>query len=485
MMIREESEHPLDKHIRDTLLPMQPAYKAKSWDELSRRLDDELLEEDVLFDRAVRSQLGRVGTHQQRRGWHRLVLQLELEHRRIRAVISCKSLEFIAALLLLLLISPRQGSTIREPLPATAGTSQRIADPVAAVTQNQSSQLPAANDISAAEVVDENSIAASRASYERGKSFALLAVPVRDLASGVSGHSGIGDRLSSLGLLAPETAAARHLLPARLLKPIAAPGIHMALPEPSVADMVVATTDEDRRERTKKTYLRMGPVGGPDYLRVITPPTTVGFDTLISLDRYAAGYHGGFSLGIEHGRWELETGLIYAVRRYAPIPVLYISGNLRTGFFAAGLHNFEFNTVNIPLNGRINLLMRNQWRVYALSGISLNMVLEANYYTAGEAAFSTSFLRPPSGNNGRNEPGLPGALEDKLTKGWLEGGRFLDNTTLYGNIGGGVERYMSPAWSLFSQTVYQHSLYDLHGGIGPYKDRIHALSVMLGVKVRL
>jgi hypothetical protein len=190
-------------------------------------------------------------------------------------------------------------------------------------------------------------------------------------------------------------------------------------------------------------------------------------------------------LGIEHGRWELETGLIYAVRRYAPIPVLYISGNLRTGFFAAGLHNFEFNTVNIPLNGRINLLMRNQWRVYALSGISLNMVLEANYYTAGEAAFSTSFLRPPSGNNGRNEPGLPGSLEDKLTKGWLEGGRFLDNTTLYGNIGGGVERYMSPAWSLFSQTVYQHSLYDLHGGIGPYKDRIHALSVMLGVKVRL
>lgn len=479
MMTREESEHPLDKHIRGTLSPMQPAYKAESWDALSRRLEDELLDEDALFDQAVRSQLGRVSTVHQRRGWHRLVLQLELEYRRTRAVISCKSLEFIAALLLLLLISPRQDA-VRQPSPTAARIISPSASTIAGTAQGQLSQTH--TDVA---IAAECGTAAHRVSDESGEKSSTLTVPTRDLTMAVSGPAVAVNPLSSLGIESMVTTTdRRQTLLAMLLKPVAiTPRMDIALP--NLLSASAMATDQAVQAQPKKTYLRMGPVGGPDYLRVITPPTTVGFDTLISLDRYAAGYHGGFSLGIEHGRWELETGLIYAVRRYTPIPVLYISGNLRTGFFAAGLHNFEFNTVNIPLNGRINVLMRNQWRLYALSGISLNMVLEANYYTAGEAAFSTSFLRPPSGNNGRNEPGLPGSLEDKLTKGWLEGGRFLDNTTLYGNIGGGVERYMSPVWSLFSQTVYQHSLYDLHGGIGPYKDRVHALSVMLGVKVRL
>lgn len=480
-MTREESEHPLDKHIRDTLSPMQPAYKAESWDALSRRLEGKLLDEDALFDQAVRNQLGRVSTVHRRRGWHRLVLQLELEYRRTRAVISCKSLEFIAALLLLLLISPGQDA-VRRPSPTAARISAPSVSPAVGTVQGQSSPTHTGVTIAAAR---SRSTVALRASDESREKISTLTDPVRELTMAVTGPAIAVDPLLSVGIASMATTTdRRQTLLAMLLKPAAiTPRMDTALPNPLSATAMV--TDQAVQAQVKKTYLRMGPVGGPDYLRVITPPTTVGFDTLISLDRYAAGYHGGFSLGIEHGRWELETGLIYAVRRYTPIPVLYISGNLRTGFFAAGLHNFEFNTVNIPLNGRINVLMRNQWRIYALSGVSLNMVLEANYYTAGEAAFSTSFLRPPSGNNGRNEPGLPGSLEDKLTKGWLEGGRFLDNTTLYGNIGGGVERYMSPVWSLFSQTVYQHSLYDLHGGIGPYKDRVHALSVMLGVKVRL
>lgn len=484
-MTREESEQPLDKHIRETLSPMRPAYKAKSWDELSRKLDNELMDGDALFDQAVRNQLGRAHLpHRRRRGWHRLVLQLELEYRRTRAVVSCKLLEFIAALLLLLLISPRE-----ESAPQAASTPSQptnvSASPAITATQNQTAKFGAANNFG-----HTNRRATSRAfapsSQATDKSVeALSTIPsaAEDMKGVISGQFGIAMNVSSLASPLPASAiiVGRPTLLATLRKPVAIPKINIALPQPLAGSVVGA----DENERVKKTYLRMGPVGGPDYLRVITPPTTVGFDTLISLDRYAAGFHGGFTLGIEHGRWELETGLIYAVRRYTPIPVLYVSGNLRTGFFAAGLHNFEFNTVNIPINGRINLLMRNQWRVYALSGVSVNMILEANYYTAGESAFSTSFLRPPSGNNGRNEPGLPGSLEDKLTKGWLEGGRFLDNTTLYGNIGGGVERYMSPVWSLFSQTVYQHSLYDLHGGVGPYKDRIHALSIMLGVKVRL
>jgi hypothetical protein len=86
------------------------------------------------------------------------------------------------------------------------------------------------------------------------------------------------------------------------------------------------------KPEVRKTFLRVGFIGGPDYLRVITPPTRIGFDTVVALDRYALGYHGGITMGVERGRWEIESGAIYAARRYAPVPVLYVRGSLREGY---------------------------------------------------------------------------------------------------------------------------------------------------------
>jgi hypothetical protein len=122
-----------------------------------------------------------------------------------------------------------------------------------------------------------------------------------------------------------------------------------------------------------------------------------------------------------------------------------------------------------------------------MAGLSLNLVLEANYYTASESAYSTSFLPPPPSDGvARNEAAdIPASLERRLVKGWFEGGSFWDNATFYGAAGAGIERYMSPHWALFSQMVYQHSLLNLNGGLGPYRDRIHAMSISMGVRVRI
>ena len=115
----------------------------------------------------------------------------------------------------------------------------------------------------------------------------------------------------------------------------------------------------------------------------------------------------------------------------------------------------------------------------------MNVVLGANYYVADQAEFA-GIERNAAGNSNTSAVVKPAPLRSKsLTAGWLEGGSFWDNTTLYGDFGMGVERYMSPSWSMFVQPTYRHALPLFNTGLGPYRDRIHNFGIGMGVKVRL
>ena len=189
------------------------------------------------------------------------------------------------------------------------------------------------------------------------------------------------------------------------------------------------------------------------------------------------------TLGLETGRWEIETGAVYAARRYQTIPALYLSGSIkRGGYSAQGLRDFQLNTVQVPLNIRFNAWVHDHWRIYGLAGASLNVVVQANYFLVDEQAYALDF----PGDNARLGDPRPEPLAKKaLVKGWWEGGPFWHNATLYGNAGFGVERYMSHHWSLFAQPTYQHSFLLFNSGLGPYNDQLHSFSIYMGVKVRL
>jgi hypothetical protein len=241
------------------------------------------------------------------------------------------------------------------------------------------------------------------------------------------------------------------------------------------------------RPSERQTFVRIGFVGSPDYNRVVTPLQEIDNGEEVSYDRYSLGYSGGLTLGVEHGKWEVETGAIYGARRYQAIPTVYVSGNFRDGYTGVSLRDFELNTVSVPLNFRYNVILHNKWRLYAQGGASFNVVLDANYYTVDKDAFSE--LSQPSnlsGNNGFSRAEKPESLRNKdLTAGWIEGGSLLENATLYGDFGVGLERYMTPSWSVFVQPTYHHSFQLFNDGLGPYQDLIHNFRIGIGLKVRL
>lgn len=524
-MRKERPEQRMDDAIRSKLSNVQPAYDPHSWDTLSHKLDQERQTEAEAIDAIIRDRLKRVDTPYQRRSWQQLALRLELEYRRTRMVISSKLAESILALLLLFVFSqsPNASADSGLSLPKQQPLAVReIPTPDNELThQGPTSTIPANSGIktapsgtrapeqnrSAALMSTNASHPANVAAPDKANAAAIQPLQTKETATEITisatnapveaeaisaplpEESGATPQEHAVsGSLATDyypTTDAINLAAAILDAPMLTPTISSLVLDPLHRNMALNLTP---KPEARKTFLRIGFIGGPDYLRVITPPTRIGFDTVVALDRYALGYHGGITMGIERGRWEIESGAIYTARRYAPVPVLYVKGSLREGYFGAGLNNFELNTVTVPLNFRYNVLLRDRWRIYAMAGLSLNLVLEANYYTASESAYSTSFLPPPSSSEGagRGEAAdIPASLERRLVKGWLEGGNFWDNTTFYGTVGTGIERYMSPQWALFSQTVYQHSLFNFNGGLGPYRDRIHAMSISLGMRVRI
>ena len=268
----------------------------------------------------------------------------------------------------------------------------------------------------------------------------------------------------------------------------------LAILDPLASSDINGLQTDDRQldlsliSNRQKPNLRLGMLGSLNYDRVITPPTQYEGDSLISLDRYALGYGGGISLGFEWGRWELETGMIYTIKQYQALPILFLDGGFREGYYGEGFKRIELHIINIPLHLRYNVYQRNRWRFYALGGASLQMAYQTNFFTANQEGFRSSNFNPQPAPPGGEPSGSPSGIEDKpRANGLFEGGSFHENSFISANIGVGIERYLSTRMSIFVQPTYQHSFYYLNGGrgFGPYADKINTMSIFGGVKVRL
>lgn len=246
--------------------------------------------------------------------------------------------------------------------------------------------------------------------------------------------------------------------------------------------------DQEAKAAKQTTFIRIGMQGGPDYNRVITPSTLVNGD-YYEADRYSLGYSGGLTIGLEKGRWEIETGLMYSNKRYYALPILVLDGSVEDGFFGDGTKQFDLDVFQVPMNFRYNFFRKNRWRIYAMAGVSLHVTTQSNYYLAEADGFATGNFRPQPARPGeesssRNAPSIKAEF-DNFTKGWLEGGSFSENSYLTGNAGFGIERFLTDYWSIYAQPTYSHSLIYLNNGLGPYYDRIHTNSLIFGFKVRL
>ncbi len=238
----------------------------------------------------------------------------------------------------------------------------------------------------------------------------------------------------------------------------------------------------------KERVIRFGVQASSDYNRIITPPTYLAGESR-SLDRYALGYSGGLTFSWGNKKWEVESGLIYSAKKYLPFNLSEIDYSLTEGLSGEGLKSFEYDMVAIPLNIRRQFITDGKWRFYATAGVSLNTVMQADYFFTSPAqprpvGPPNSFAPPiPPNNNGTKA----GVDKRAFTKGVFQGGSISQNSFFTANIGMGLERYISHRTSLYAQPQYQHSFLNLieDGGIGPFQDKINTMRLIFGMRVKL
>ncbi|RMF04139.1 MAG: hypothetical protein D6772_01040 [Bacteroidetes bacterium] len=504
----EEGASDFDAAIAQGLGQFSVPYQPESWDKLAARLDAQ--EAIEAFDEQVAQQVKRVTLVYRSSSWEALAARLELERQRIRAVLHYKTMELTLLLLLFLTAwqhlpldqpsypSKRQG--VDYPIASTQGVDQTAQEAAAIMPPRSNTRIAAAphDQQFTPELTEplplsraELSTITSGLRTDRRQLIGPIpkAIPeVNPLPNQqpdlLPNRSGPQQRLAALR--AQKAAAVNS--PA---DPFLAFGSMTALTAEAPALLDYGQPEELLRyirPSERKTFVRVGFLGAPDYNRIVTPPQRIEDGSIYTSTRYALGYSGGISIGVEHNeRWEVETGLIYAARRYQAIPTVFVTGSVQEGFSGYSLQDFELNTFSAPLNFRYNFLVHNKWRIYTQLGAALNIVAQANYYAVNERAFRSlaraSGLDPGNGVSSATKPDI--LKRKSFNDGWLDGGNFWENATLYGDLGLGVERYMTSDWGLFVQPHYQYALPFFNDGLGPYEDKIHNFSIRMGLKVRL
>lgn len=192
------------------------------------------------------------------------------------------------------------------------------------------------------------------------------------------------------------------------------------------------------------------------------------------------GYGGGFALGFQLNRFLIETGVSYNFISYRQREEASIIGTFDR-YVEEQWEDAELNMVHVPLNIQYSFLVKRKWKMYSLTGVSINMALQNNFNFQLEDAVSDLTPETLSRSLPVNESEI--VNESLLYKGILEGGGLKENSYLTANIGLGIERKFTYRWSLFLQPVYRrHFLID---GIGPNEDRIHSGSIRFGAKVKI
>lgn len=496
--------HQLDRILRERLEGLQPPYDPAHWDQLEERLDSGALEEEALAGRPEMDNQDLDAVWFEKMHAYQPAYQpshwakMERELRRVfdwpAYVLRYKALEATLVLLLFmglwqhfpllqkpadvqafhipLLPNGQQASAIAGKTLSTAASGAQVADEArgqkAAGKKQQTSESGDVPPPSFGQAAPQE---ASR--YRPGSG--LAALPKR--AQRAITDKTVGETAyTSLEF----TATSRGPVEAATVAPIPSRGI-------TALSFSTASLNEVQTASPKKgPILRLAMFGSGEYNHILVPASE---DRRLSesFERAAFGYGSGLSLGIDFGRVELETGLVYAARHY-PVGLVYLQGSVAQGFQGDELRTTELNIVNLPVHVRYDVVQKGKWRGYFLGGGAVQVAFQTNYFTADappQFNFQPAMPIISDGGNSSEENAIDRIRQDGV--GWFEGGSFKDNAYFTANLGFGVERFISGRWSLFAQPVYQYSFHYFKNinGLGPNNDRINSMSVLFGTRVRI
>lgn len=196
----------------------------------------------------------------------------------------------------------------------------------------------------------------------------------------------------------------------------------------------------------------------------------------------AVGYGGGLMVAVHRNRWEWETGLLYTFKRYTPNTPRQLLGSLEY-LIEENFDGIQLDILQVPLHVRHNLWWHPRWSLWMHAGASAHLVLSP-YYDIRYREVTPLLASVPSSEKDPDEVLEQSRLREKeFPIGLLQGGSLRDNSWLTLNLGLGVERKLTDRLSLMAQPAIQYDL--TTRGFGPNADRLHALSLWLGMRWRV
>ena len=232
------------------------------------------------------------------------------------------------------------------------------------------------------------------------------------------------------------------------------------------------------------SFLRIGMFGASDLNYILTPYNQefdqAGYSSVTS------GYGGGLSIGYKFGRWEIETGAMYASKSYKPstVNVTFTAGNIGSGYEGLGWTGTQLDLLRIPIRARYDLVNMGKWYVYTQAGITGNLALNTIH------SRKVYVYEPDNSSRSPTEPTTIDFSTDEtppLTEnvGLLKRQQGADekNNFFTAEIGFGIEHFLSPRFSFFSQPTFHYQIGK--NTIGLNKERINTLSLETGIRVSL
>lgn len=227
------------------------------------------------------------------------------------------------------------------------------------------------------------------------------------------------------------------------------PKKQLLLPQPE-ATLALALPNLSSPKK-RKSLLRLGMKFGAENNFIITPSNDNNKSK--KWDNYL-GYTSGITLGFNHGKYEITTGLSHTFISY---PSIYTPSEVPDD---VELNDIEYNLLSVPVTFAFDLKDIGRSKIYAKVGASLNMNLESNYDYASRTN-----------------------LKYKSDEGLLKEGKFFDNSFISGEIGLGIERKMNERIMVFVEPTYRRPLFGVK--LGPNNNNITTASLNLGAKVSL
>ena len=246
--------------------------------------------------------------------------------------------------------------------------------------------------------------------------------------------------------------------------------------EPFAQGSALAGIDAFKQFVKRPFRVYVGAFAGADYNFIHAP-----MDEVFKTQGYwtdSVGYHAGLLFSMERKKWAFQTGLTYADVAYQPFVPVQQYGSFDY-LVVESFDQIQYRFLQIPIQIRRGFLPNSsKWDVYVLGGVEANLILDAYYDIQKTEIFSSrssGAMEDVSGKSKLNEKHFP--------EGVLNGDSFFHNTYLSFSAGLGVERTFSTRYLLFAEPIY--ALPFAGNDIGPNEDRIHRISLRMGVKYRL